>query len=86
MYYRDLLCEAAKSGNAGDAHSARLPAGGGKWLLIRTAFYPTMVGIPSLKTGAFSPIFCKRLYNSGFVFFTVGSLIAGLANPLLYRR
>ena len=23
----------------------------------------------------------KRLYNSGFVFFTVGSLIAGLANP-----
>jgi MFS family permease len=38
-----------------------------------------MVGIPRLKTEAFSPIFCKRMYNSGFVFFTIGSLIAGLA-------
>lgn len=27
MYYRDLLCEAAKSGNVGNANAAWLPAG-----------------------------------------------------------
>jgi hypothetical protein len=39
MYYRDLLFEEAKSGNAGDANSARLCSG---------RF------VPRLKTGAFT--------------------------------